>query len=66
MTHEQRFRELLAAWGIIPSTNEMEWDLSEHRVVLAAREGNVEGYMGFGCIVEFNDDGSFKDMGVWE
>lgn len=63
MTHEEKFRSLLVEWGITPYTYDIE---STHRVVLAAREGNVDGYMGFEAIFDFNDDGSFSNVGVWE
>lgn len=65
-THEERFRALLAEWDIEPCTDPSEVDQDEHRVSLAARYGNVRGYGGFLAVFNFNEDGSFEDMGVWE
>lgn len=65
MTDEEKFRALLAEWGVTPADPET-WGISPHSVMLVAGEGNVGGYMGFEVTFGFNDDGSFDDVGVWE
>lgn len=65
-THEERFRALLAEWGIEPNTSDDDWTQEPGWIHLAAGTGNVDGYTGFVASFRFNEDGSFKDMGVWE
>jgi hypothetical protein len=35
-------------------------------VVLAAYEGGVDGYNGFHARFDFDTDGNFKTLGIWE
>lgn len=41
-------------------------DGEEYFVVLAAKTGNVQGFKGFYSTFEFDDDGTFKSLGLWE
>lgn len=67
MTHKERFLELLEEWGIEPCTDSdyVNQD-NPNSISLVALHGNVKGYGGFVADFDFNEDGSFKEMGVWE
>jgi hypothetical protein len=65
-TDKERLIELLDSFGITPSANEGLGDLAQHVVTLRAGEGGIKGYRDFVADFEFNPDGSFKDVGVWE
>ena len=69
MTDRQRLIDLLDNWGVgyrhAPSLDLKE-EPDEGDVVIEAYLGNVEGYSGFYTVFEFNDDGTFRSVGIWE
>lgn len=67
-SQKEKLLELFNDFGIIYSVNPNTYrlDVTTNDIVLEAREGNVEGYSGFQCVFTFNEDGSFKSVGVWQ
>lgn len=60
MTDHERLIELLTSFGIEPDQGKPGF------VTLRAKQGNVEGYMGFLCQFAFDSDGKFLDVSIWE
>ncbi len=58
-TDKERVVELFESLGIEPS-------VCDGSVSIWGQEGGVRGYSGFSCEFEFNSDGSFKKVGIWE
>lgn len=71
-TDRERFLALLKDFGITPQLPgdpmvDMGTDPPEgNGVHLVANHGGVEGYTGFLCRWEFDDEGRFKGVSVWE
>lgn len=64
MTDRQALKALLDRFGLIPYADEP--DASDEVVVLEAKRGNVSGYSGFVARFEFDSDGKFQSLGIWE
>lgn len=47
-------------------TMNAEGNWEESDVTLYSQKGNVEGYYDFYCRFDFDNDGNFKSVGVWE
>lgn len=61
VTDREALLALLDRFGIQPAPETTELD-----VILREGEGGVGGYMEFFAEFRFDDDGSFKFLGVWE
>lgn len=66
---KQKLESLLKEFGITHSDNShynarMFW--TDNSVVLYSGSGNVEGYSDFYCKFEFDEQGKFISVGVWE
>lgn len=61
MSDKERLLALLRDFGVTP-------DISDDGcgVRLLADSGGVEGWTGFFCDFDFNEEGKFKGVGVWE
>jgi hypothetical protein len=64
MTDKQKFLELLASWQV-PHTETVDSDCDSISLEAWSHE-KIEGYCGFMAIFNFNKDGSFLKIGVWE
>lgn len=63
MSDEHALLALLDGFGLAPQIEAAE---DQTTVRLAAREGGVDGYSGFACEFEFDKDGKFVRVVVWE
>lgn len=73
MTDREKLKSLLNEFGINfkeggtnfrgASIPEMKNDIEVHA---QGKEHKVNGYMGFFCTFEFDDDGKFVQMGIFE
>lgn len=62
MTDKERLLALLDDFGLAPTPVLTE----PNDVILRAGHGGVEGYVGFECVFEFDADGKFHHVRVWE
>ena len=63
MTDEQAFLELMKRFEIAPRHFV---DGPHSRWSLEAERGGVKGYGGFVCDFDFDGDGKFISVGIWE
>jgi hypothetical protein len=66
MTDKDKVIALLKELGIGYADRYGETFETTNDIYLIAGEGNVDGYGGFCATFEFNEDGSFKKLGIWE
>lgn len=64
MTDREALLALLERFGLKPSAEKEYEQVST--VALAADEGGVGGYSGFVAVFDFNTDGTFKALGLYE
>lgn len=63
-TQREKLLALLEEFGITPAPNDEPED--ETSVQLQAKVGGVAGWNGFVCYFNFDDEGNFVNVGVWE
>lgn len=63
MTDQEALLELLKRFDLVPHPGEPGDD---NYVMLAAKYGNVSGYTGFIAAFEFDKNGKFVELGLWE
>lgn len=67
MTDREALEELLRRFGLTPAVDKIYQDQAEENdVVLTAKLGGVEGYLGFFAAFQFDDDGKFKRLDIAE
>lgn len=71
MTDREALEDLLRRFGLTPYTGHgKDWDSpdppGDNQVKLVAKEGGVEGYGGFLATFEFDADGKFESLHLWE
>lgn len=65
LTDRQALLALLERFGLEPYTG-TDPTPDQGEVVLVAHEGGVLGYTGFCARFQFDDDGKFESLGIWE
>jgi hypothetical protein len=67
LTDRQALEQLLTRFGLTPATTDKaeEWN-QLGAVCLAAKQGGVEGYDGFITVFQFDADGKFQSVHLWE
>jgi hypothetical protein len=65
MTDREALEELLRRFGLTPS-GAGKWPTDERTVTLQAKEGGVEGYPDFLAVFQFDPDGKFQELNLWE
>lgn len=74
MNDREALEALLRRFGLEPYTEELDpaaYDAEARavwarRICLAAGHGGVNGYGGFEATFEFDADGNFKSLSIWE
>ena len=66
MTQREQLMALLESFGLTPAPPDRRHGESPLIVELVAGVGGVEGYHDFFVEWEFKDDGSFKEVAIWE
>lgn len=70
MTDRERFLALLDEWGVGYNGENAKRNLSRedlsHDVILCQGDPKIIGYTDFLAVFEFEPDGTFKQIGVWE
>jgi hypothetical protein len=69
MTDREALEDLLHRFGLTPSDRKDDVDgnaTTPDRVVLEAKVGGVAGYRGFCAVFEFDADGKFEALGLYE
>lgn len=69
-TDKEKLEALLKEFEITPiNPDNLMWApgyATGNDLMLASGVGGVEGYSMFYCLFKFDEDGSFKSVGVWE
>lgn len=69
MTDKDKYTELLKSWGVvyvIVHNNMTQHARVSIKVPDTEYRTNVVGYSGFETTVEFDNEGNFVDIGIWE
>jgi len=66
MTDKERFLELFNSWGINPENHPEDNDTNCFYIFSHDNEEKIDGYAGFLTTFEFDDEGTFIRMGIWE
>ena len=64
MTDLEKFLELYRSVGIEPEI-EKKGDWTDLRLE-SDEKGKILGYSGFFTVITFDENGRFKDQGIWE
>lgn len=64
-THKQKVIDLLTELGIGFTVDHPEYNPSTNILVKSSNNG-VDGYCMFYNLFEFDEDGKFKVLGIWE
>lgn len=78
LTDREALEALLSRFGLTPYTGQRMDNVPNpdarpdveppepDEVILVAHVGGVEGYSNFSARFTFDDEGSFKSLGIWE
>jgi hypothetical protein len=69
MTDREALEELLRRFGLTPSDHTGDShgpDPEANQVILEAQVGGVKGYSGFCAAFNFDADGKFESLAIWE
>jgi hypothetical protein len=65
MTDREALLALLERFGLAPATEFLEYDEPDV-IELRVDQGNVKGYMSFHAIFDFDENGKFRELSLWE
>jgi hypothetical protein len=67
MTDREEFLALISKWGLVPDKhNEMCVSFTVNGSLKVREETKVTGYFDFIAEFDFDSEGKFKELGIWE